>query len=53
MPYTKTTKFNESLRAYDFVFPAADNTNSAAKMTIAKLEQFSGFKAWVDVTKKG
>lgn len=43
---------DESLRAYDFVFPAAGSTNSAVKMTIAQLEKFSGFKAWVDVTKK-
>ncbi|MDE7228134.1 MAG: YbaK/EbsC family protein [Treponemataceae bacterium] len=47
-----TVYLDESLRAYDFVYPAAGSTNSAVKMTIAQLETFSGCAAWVDVTKK-
>ncbi|MDE6706136.1 MAG: YbaK/EbsC family protein [Treponemataceae bacterium] len=47
-----TVYLDESLRAYDFVYPAAGSTNSAVKMTIAQLETFSGYAAWVDVTKK-
>lgn len=47
-----TVYLDESLRAYDYVYPAAGSTNSAVKTTIAQLETYSGSAAWVDVTKK-
>lgn len=42
---------DESLRAYDIVYPAAGSDNSAVKVTPQELERFSRAKAWVDVGK--
>lgn len=43
---------DESLRAYDIVYPAAGSDNSAVKVTPAELERFSRAKAWIDVGKE-
>lgn len=43
---------DNSLKAYDIVFPAAGSSNSAVKMTIAQLEKYSNYIEWIDVTKK-
>ena len=40
-----------SLRRFDTVFPACGSSNSAIELTIPELEQYSGYKAWVDVCK--
>ena len=40
-----------SLKKYDVVYPAAGSSNSALPVTIAQLERYSGYEAWVDVTK--
>lgn len=40
-----------SLQRFETVFPAAGSSNSAIEMTIPELEQFSGYKKWVDVCK--
>lgn len=40
---------DESLKKYDIVYPAAGSSNSAVRMTIAELEQYSGTLGWVDV----
>lgn len=42
---------DESLKRFDFVFPACGSSNSAIKLTIPDLEKYSNFNAWVDVCK--
>lgn len=42
---------DESLKRFDFVYPACGSSNSAIKLTIAELEIYSKFCQWVDVTK--
>lgn len=42
---------DESLKRHDVVYPAAGSGNSAVKMTISQLEQYSNYESWVDVTK--
>lgn len=42
---------DESLKAYETVYPACGSSNSAIELTIPELEQVSGFKAWVEVCK--
>lgn len=40
-----------SLRRFASVFPACGSSNSAIELTLAELEQYSHFTAWVDVCK--
>lgn len=40
-----------SLKRFDTVFPACGSTNSAIKLTIEELKEFSLAKEWVDVCK--
>ncbi len=42
---------DESLKAYETVYPACGSSNSAIELTIPELEQVSGFTAWVNVCK--
>jgi prolyl-tRNA editing enzyme YbaK/EbsC (Cys-tRNA(Pro) deacylase) len=42
---------DESLKKFKTVFPACGSGNSAIELTIEELEKYSGYKAWVDVTK--
>lgn len=42
---------DESLKRFPTVFPAAGSSNSAIELTIAELETYSRFTAWVDVCK--
>ena len=42
---------DESLKRHEAVYPAAGSGNSAVRLTIAQLEQYSGYQAWIDVTK--
>ena len=42
---------DESLKKFKTVFPACGSGNSAIELTIEELENYSGYKAWVDVTK--
>jgi prolyl-tRNA editing enzyme YbaK/EbsC (Cys-tRNA(Pro) deacylase) len=42
---------DESIKRFRTVFPAAGSSNSAIELTIAEMEQYSGFTAWVDVCK--
>ena len=42
---------DESLKRFDYVYPAAGTRNSAIKLTIDELEKTSEFSAWIDVTK--
>ncbi len=41
---------DESLKAYETVFPACGSSNSAIELTIEELEKYSGFSSWIDVT---
>ena len=40
-----------SLKRFDTVFPACGSSNSAIELTIAELEEYSGYIGWVDVCK--
>ena len=42
---------DDSMKRFDYMYPAAGSSNSAIKLTIPELEQYSGYKAWVDVCK--
>ena len=42
---------DEPLKRFPTVFPAAGSSNSAIELTIAELETYSRFTAWVDVCK--
>ena len=42
---------DESLKRFATVFPACGSSNSAIELTIAELEKYSGYTAWVDVCK--
>ena len=46
-----TVYLDQSLRRFDYVYPAAGSRNSAIKLTIPELEETSEYKSWVDVTK--
>lgn len=40
-----------SLKRFETVFPACGSGNSAIELTIPELEQYSGYKEWIDVCK--
>lgn len=40
-----------SLKRFETVFPACGSSNSAIELTIAELEQYSGYVGWIDVCK--
>lgn len=42
---------DESLKRFQTVYPACGSSNSAIELTIPELEQYSLYKAWIDVTK--
>lgn len=46
-----TVYLDESMKRFPTVFPACGSSNSAIEMTMADLEQHSGYTAWVDVCK--
>ena len=43
--------FDESLRRFETVFPAAGSSNSAIEVTMEELERYSGRGQWIDVCK--
>lgn len=43
---------DESLKHWDKVWPAAGAHNNAITVTIEELEQYSGYKEWIHVTKE-
>lgn len=47
-----TVYLDESLKAYDTVFPACGSGNSAIELTIPELERYSACAGWVDVCKQ-
>ena len=42
---------DESMKRFETVFPACGSSNSAIELTLSELEQYSGYKAWIDVCK--
>lgn len=42
---------DESIKAYEYVYPACGSSNSAIKLTPDELEKLSNCKSWVDVCK--
>ncbi len=42
---------DESLRRFETVYPACGSSNSAIKLSLGELEEYSGFVKWVDVCK--
>ncbi len=46
-----TVYLDESLRRFDIVYPAAGNDHSAVRLSLAELEKYSGYEAWIDVCK--
>lgn len=42
---------DESMKRFSTVFPACGSSNSAIEMTMEDLEQYSGYRDWVDVCK--
>ncbi|MDD6367521.1 YbaK/EbsC family protein [Anaerolactibacter massiliensis] len=41
---------DESLKRFEYVYPACGSANSAVKLTLPELETYSGYKAWINVT---
>ena len=46
-----TVYLDESLRRFDVIYPAAGNSNSAAKLTCDELSLTAQPRAWIDVCK--
>ncbi len=42
---------DESLKRFEYVYPACGSDNSCVKLTIKELEKASNFKNWIDVCK--
>lgn len=42
---------DESMKRFEYMYPAAGSNNSAIKLSIPELETYSGYKAWTDVCK--
>ena len=47
-----TVYLDSSLKRFDYVYPACGSSNSAIKLSIAQLEEISGFEQWGDVCKE-
>lgn len=43
---------DESLKRFDWIYPAAGDDHSAVQLTPGELEKYSAAKAWVDVAKE-
>ena len=46
-----TVYLDKSLQRFETVFPACGSSNSAIELTIPQLEKYSGYTAWIDVSK--
>lgn len=42
---------DESLKQYEYVYPACGSSNSAIQLNIKELEEYSNYKEWIDVCK--
>lgn len=43
--------FDESLKKYDYVYPACGEENNAIKISIDELEKIVNYEKWIDVSK--
>lgn len=43
---------DNSLKDYEYVYPACGSIHSAIKLTISELEKLSNYKEWIDVCKE-
>lgn len=43
--------FDESLKRYDFIYPAAGSSNSIVKLNLSELDKYINSAGWVDVSK--
>ena len=46
-----TVYLDESLKRFITVYPACGSGNSAIELTIPEMEQYSGYREWIDVCK--
>ena len=46
-----TVYLDQTLKRFDYVYPAAGSSNSVIKLKLSELEMLSGYKQWVDVCK--
>lgn len=42
---------DESLKRFEYIYPAAGSSNSAIRLSIEELEKYSNYIEWVDVSK--
>ena len=42
---------DDSMKRFEYVYPAAGSSNSAIKLTLPELEKYSNYKEWIDVCK--
>ena len=42
---------DESMKRFEYIYPAAGSSNSAIKLTMDELEKISGAECWIDVCK--
>ncbi|MBU0934553.1 MAG: YbaK/EbsC family protein [Spirochaetes bacterium] len=52
IPENVEVYLDQSLRQYDYVFPACGSANSGIKLSCAELEQLSRNPGWVDVCRE-
>ena len=43
---------DESLKVYQYVYPACGSSNSCIKLSIEEIEKYSNYIQWIDVTKE-
>ncbi len=46
-----TVYLDESLKRFEYVYPACGSSNSAIKLTPTELEKYSNYVKWIDVCK--
>nr|WP_291234069.1 YbaK/EbsC family protein [Frisingicoccus sp.] len=42
---------DDSMKRFEYVYPAAGSSNSAIKLSLSELEKYSNYRKWVDVCK--
>lgn len=42
---------DDSMKRFEYVYPAAGSSNSAIKLSLPELEKYSNYRKWVDVCK--
>lgn len=47
-----TIYLDESLKKYDYLYPACGSGNSAIKLSLEELEKYSNYQEWIDVIKE-